>query len=144
MRWSTPPPSPTKQRLPAKRLTLPDGTTADRVPNSCLPHDHTISFSDGGPGISIKSILKGGSIQNSPQLDLKAGPRKIVIQVHSMRFLIQSRPNFLIQWPGYDPLVITVHSNTRQELAVAVCSALHKFYSWASVGDTLKIGFRQN
>lgn len=45
------------------------------------------------------------------------------------------------QWPGYDSLDITINSNTKQELAVALCTALHKFYSLASVGDTLKNRF---
>lgn len=45
------------------------------------------------------------------------------------------------QWPGYDSLDITINSNTKQELAVALCTALHKFYSLASVGDTFETGF---
>ncbi|KIK33418.1 hypothetical protein CY34DRAFT_711587 [Suillus luteus UH-Slu-Lm8-n1] len=122
IRWSTTPPSRTKQCL-AEYLTLPDGTTAYRVPAPRHSHDRTIPFSDG-PGISIKDILKGGSIQDSPEFDFKAGSRKIVLQ-----------------WPGYDSLDITINSNTKQELAVALCTALHKFYSLASVGDTFKTGF---
>lgn len=114
IRCSTPPPSPTKQRS-AECYTLRDGTMAYRVPAPHHSHDRTIPFSDGGPGISIKNILNGGSIQDSPKLDFKAGSRKIVLQ-----------------WPGYDPLDITINSNTKQELAVALCTALHKFYSWAS------------
>lgn len=113
IRWSTPPPSRTKQCL-AEYFTLSDGTTAYRVPAPRRSHDRTIPFSDG-PGISIKNILNGGSIQDSPELDFKAGSRKIVLQ-----------------WPGYDSLDITINSNTKQELAAALCTALHKFYSLAS------------
>ncbi|KAG1725546.1 hypothetical protein EDD22DRAFT_961609 [Suillus occidentalis] len=113
IRCNTPPPSRTKQCL-AEHLTLPDGTTAHRVPVPRHSHDRMIPFSDG-PGISIKDILKGGSIQDSPEFDFQTGSRKIVLQ-----------------WPGYDSLDITINSNTKQELAVALCTALHKFYSLAS------------
>ncbi|KAG1780565.1 hypothetical protein EV702DRAFT_1078599 [Suillus placidus] len=119
--WSTPPPSPTTQRL-AERFRLPDGTTAHRVPAPCHLHDRTIPFNDNGnPGILVKDILNGGCVQDSPEHDFKAGSLKIVFQ-----------------WPGYDSSDIlharhiTVNPNTIQELAVALCSALHKFYLCAS------------
>jgi len=111
--------SPTTKQRPTKRLTLSNGTTADRVPAPSHSCHRTIPFSDNGnPGVSLKNILNGGCVQNSPEPGFKAGPHKVALQ-----------------WPGYDAedrRHITVNPNTKQELAVAVCTAMHKFYSSAS------------
>ncbi|KAG1901381.1 uncharacterized protein F5891DRAFT_253517 [Suillus fuscotomentosus] len=116
---STPPPSPTAKQRPTKRLTLSNGTTADRVPAPGHSCDHIIPFSDNGnPGVSVGNILNGRCVLDSPEPSFKAGPHKVALQ-----------------WPGYDdsdPRHITVNPNTKQELAVAVCTAMHKFYSSAS------------
>ncbi|KAG2359157.1 hypothetical protein BDR07DRAFT_1415829 [Suillus spraguei] len=111
----------TKQGL-AERFTLPDGTIAHRVPVPCNSRRRTIPFSDNGnPGVSIKNILNGGCVQGSSEPDFKAGSLKIVFQ-----------------WPGYDSSDIlhaghiTVKPDTKQELAVALCTAFHKFYLCAS------------
>ncbi|KAG1727822.1 hypothetical protein EDB19DRAFT_175019 [Suillus lakei] len=119
--WSTPPPSPTKERLP-DRFTRPDGTTAHRVPTPSHPHHRTIPFYDNGyPGVSVKDIMNGGCVQDIPEPDFKAGRIKI-----------------FLQWPGYDSSDIlhaghsTVNPNTTQELAVVLCNALYKFYLCAS------------
>jgi hypothetical protein len=116
---STPPPSPATKQCSAERLTLPDGKTAHRVPAPCNSRNPTIPFYDNGtPGVSVKNVLKGGCIQDSPEPDFKAGSLKVVFQ-----------------WPGYDPphaphpRPITINPNTKQELTVTVCTALHKFYS---------------
>ncbi|KAG2147432.1 uncharacterized protein EDB93DRAFT_1147226 [Suillus bovinus] len=118
---STPPPSPTKRSV-TKRITLSDGKTADRVPIPCRSDDPTILFSDNGnPGMSVSNVLNGGHVQDVPEPDFKAGPLTIVLQ-----------------WPGYDSSEIlhdrhiTINPNTKQELAVALCTALYKFYTCAS------------
>lgn len=131
---STPPSSPTKQRS-TERFTLPDGSTAHRVPapspspsHSC---HHTILFYDNGnPGVSVKNVLNGECVQDNPELDFKAGFLKIVFQ-----------------WPGYDSSDvhtsrhITVNPNTRQELAVALCTALHNFYlSVSKISPSVEFG----
>lgn len=119
VRRNTPPPSPTTKQRPTKRLTLSNGTTADRVPAPCHSCDRMIPFSDNGsPGVSVKNILNGGCVQDSPEHGFKAGPHKVVMQ-----------------WPGYDSSDrrhITVNPKTKQELVVALCTALHKFYSSVS------------
>jgi hypothetical protein len=116
---STPPPSPTTKQCSVERLTLPDGKTAHRVPAPCNSRNPTIPFYDNGtPGVSVKNVLGGGCVQDSPEPDFKAGSLKVVFQ-----------------WPGYDypnvphPRPITINPNTKQELTVTVCTALHKFYS---------------
>lgn len=126
--WSTPPPSPTKQ-CSAEHLTLPNGTTAHRVPAPCHSHHRTIPFYDNGnPGVSVGNVLSGGCVQDSPEPDFKAGSLKIVFQ-----------------WPSYDPSDvhpashITINPNTKRELVTALCSALHKFYfSVAKIPPSVK------
>ncbi|KAG2066920.1 hypothetical protein BDR04DRAFT_897183 [Suillus decipiens] len=116
---SSPPLSPTTKRGLSERFRLPDGTIAHRVPVPCHSRRPMILFSDkGNPGVSIKNILNGGCVQGSSEPDFKAGSLKIVLQ-----------------WPGYDILHaghITVKPDTKQELAVALCTAFYKFYSCAS------------
>ncbi|KAG1824235.1 hypothetical protein EV424DRAFT_1395875 [Suillus variegatus] len=116
---STTPPSPTTKQRPTKRLTLSNGTTADRVPAPSHSCHRTIPFSDNGNlGVSVGNILNGRRVLDSPEPGFKAGPHKVALQ-----------------WPGYDAedrRHITVNPNTKQELAVAVCTAMHKFYSSAS------------
>jgi hypothetical protein len=87
-------PAISKFEVAAERLTLPDGKTAHRVPAPCNSRNPTIPFYDNGtPGVSVKNVLKGGCVQDSPEPDFKAGSLKVVFQVHSMRILIRLRPD---------------------------------------------------